>query len=240
MTTMRFLGGAIFLFTMSGCSYHTDVNVAPAYNVYSSYEEPIPGRWALHVDSQGLGARVVDVDGWICHAHEFPMDITLPFRKSVTETMSTLVEEIELVDSPFAMDALSRGGHSGQIVIRTDSFDPKVWFGFRASAEVELEVSVIVDGLENRLLESTVSSEGDAEESAGAFCGGGAHALANATEEAIEEVLERLGERISNSRRIREYMDNIDLEAPHSVPERDLRHDARFGVGELMATYNRE
>lgn len=238
MTTMRFLGGAIFLFVVSGCSYHTEVGVSPAYNVYSSYDKPIPGRWALYVDSQKLGALVVEVDSFGCGVHDFSMDIAAPFRKSVVETMSVLVEEIELIEAPSSMEELSGGDHLGQMVILANNFDAKIRFDFRANAEVELEVSIIVAGLENSLLEATVSSEGNSVEST-VFCGGGANALANAAEEAIEEVLERLGERVSNSRKIREYTDNVDIDTPRPAPKRDLHRDARLGVDGFTVTYSR-
>lgn len=217
MTAMRLLGSVVCLFLLSGCTYHAEVRVSPPYSVYSDHGEPIPGHWVVHVDTQNLEGRVIKTDGLLGRAHNFAMDIAAPFKKSVLETVSKLVEKIELVDAPLSTDALSRSIHLGQIAVRVESFDPKIrfelgWWTNSAHAEVELETSIAVDGSENRLLEATVSSEGDSEGSSGAFGEGGANVLANAAEEAIEKNLERLREQISNSKKIRKYTDNVDAE----------------------------
>ena len=48
---MRFLVITFTVLFTSACAYNTPVDVSPAYNVYSNYEDKLPGRYALYVDA---------------------------------------------------------------------------------------------------------------------------------------------------------------------------------------------
>ena len=107
---MRTLGLLLSAALLSACAYNAPVDVSPAYNVYSNYEDKLPGRYALYVDSaeaKGEG----EVKGFACSAHSYPYDGEAPFSSSVVATFRNIVEEVELVAMPMDAAALSAGGY---------------------------------------------------------------------------------------------------------------------------------
>jgi hypothetical protein len=196
---------------LGACAYNAPVGVSPNLNVYSSYDEKLPGSYALYVDSE-LFSQTVRPTGYNCAAHTFPLDMRDTFKQSVTRTIQQLVEEVEVVQSPLSGEALARSGKRGQIVVRADGLNARVQFipGFwSASSEgnVELTANLSVDGSNGRILGTTAEGSGTAQGDAGLMCGGGANAIAMAAEKATKQLLGQLGERLSNSPRMRAASD---------------------------------
>jgi hypothetical protein len=195
---------------LNGCAYQAAVDIAPAYNVYSSYDDKIPGSWALYIDSSAFENQDFRFDGFNCAAHTFPLDISSTFTQSALRTLDNIVENIQLVDRPLTTDQLESDGLSGIVIIDTEEIDvslrvnPGFWSS-NVDAEVELVASIAVDGRTGRLLGTTVSEDGDFEGPLGGFCGGGGPALGEAASNAIEALLERVAERLTNAPRVREY-----------------------------------
>lgn len=203
---------AIFFFAilLNGCAHQAAVEIAPAYNVYSSYDDKVPGDWALYVDSSAFENQEFKFDGFNCSAHTFPLDVSSTFTQSTLRTLNNIVENIQLVDRPLTTDQLENDNLNGIIIVNSDDIDVKLRLnpGFWSSdvdAEVELVASITVDGRSGRLLGTTVSEDGDAEAPLGGLCGGGAPALGEAASNAIEALLERVAERLANAPRVREY-----------------------------------
>ena len=71
----------------------------PAYNVYTSYQERLPGKYALVVDAGDL-AGDFKVRGYACAAHTYPLDAREAFGTSVAKTFEQLVEEVDVMDRP--------------------------------------------------------------------------------------------------------------------------------------------
>jgi hypothetical protein len=192
---------------VTGCAYNAPVTVAPNLNVYSSYGEKLPGRYALYVDSEAY-SQTVRPTGYQCSAHNFPLDMKDAFKQSVLQTMRQVVDDVEVVQSPLSSEALSRGGLAGQIVVRADSLTARIQFipGFWSAStdsNVDLSANMSVDGPTGRLLGTSAEGTGHAQGEAGAFCGGGANTVAEASEKASKQLLGQLGERLSNSPRLR-------------------------------------
>ena len=196
-----------------GCAYQASVEVAPAYNVYSSYEDTIPGEWFLFVDTENIGLQTVRAQGLSCSAHTFPLDISGSFGESARRTIGNIVENVEVVDSPAPRAALEREGRAGQIVLRGESLDADLilhqgFWSVTAEVEVEIVLNIQVDGQSQRLLGTTVSGEAEASADAGSFCGGVAEALGEAAAEAVRNTLRRAAEQISNAPRIRDSIES--------------------------------
>ena len=80
-----------------GCAYQAEVINAPAYNVYSSYNDPLPGKYLLSVDSTAMETIVRPAD-LNCAAHNFPLNLQDAFRDSVRLTFNNLVKELEQIE----------------------------------------------------------------------------------------------------------------------------------------------
>ncbi len=193
---------------LGGCAYDVGVQSAPELNVYSSYREPVPGRWAFYVESSGLADRVRPT-GLNCSAHTFPINLTQAFETSVAQTFEQLVEELEVVRRPVDRTAIRSGDYTGQIIIRSEGLQTRIAFltGFFSSpveGRVEIDAGLTVDGPDGRLLGTRASGKGDGRAEVVMGCGGGSTALSQAASEALEELMGELGERFSNSRQLRE------------------------------------
>ena len=192
---------------LAGCTYNATVGVTPALSVYSSHEGKINGRWALAIDVDRL-ADPGDVAGVGCSAHNYPIDMKSAFRASAVATIENLVEDVQLIDRPLPVATLADNGYAGQVILKSEELEaelqaiPGFWSG-QIEGEVELTVSVIVDGRDGRLLGTSVQEDGEVR--IGGGCGDGGEALGKAGEESLKRTLTVIGERLSNSRRIREY-----------------------------------
>ena len=178
------------------------------HNRHSNYPEKIPGSYVLHADDDALNG-VYKVQGFICSAHNYPVDARGAFRVSVLKTFENLVEGVELVDTPFDRTQLAQGGHKGQILVRAEALEvrlrviPGFWSN-TMEADVEMTASMSVDAVDGRVLGTTMAADEDQDADAGAACEGGAQAISDAASDAIKELVRGLGERLSNSPRVRE------------------------------------
>ena len=205
---LRNAAGLMIVTVLAGCSYSASPEISPAYNVYSSYDDKLSGRYFLFVQSEEFADRVKPT-GYQCSAHSYPIDANEPFKKSVLKTIEQVVEHVELVETPKSASQIVGSGYAGQIRVNAEDLDGRIKFipGFwsnTAETEVELVAGVKVDGPEGRLLGMTVVGDAKEEGDQGVACGGGAEALATATEKAMKELLTQLGEKLSNSDRLRQ------------------------------------
>ena len=198
---------------VSACTYNASAPVSPAYDVYSNYDDKLPGQYALYVDAEKLSGEY-SVEGYACSAHNYSQDATGAFEQSVSQTFQNLVENLELVDQPLSANDLKAQGYTGMIIVEAEDIDVRInvipgFWTSDMSADVDLAASLRVNGREGRLLGTTVSGDDDAKTGAGAGCEGGAKALSEATSKALEDLMQRLGERLSNSRRLREAAEEL-------------------------------
>ena len=197
----------VLLLATGACAYKVPVEVSAAHNVYANYEDPVPGRFVVFVESDDM-TTTARVDGFQCSAHTFPVDARTAFEKSVYSTLENLVEELELVTVPMTREDMDAS--DTDYMIRVEGRDLDVTFdiasGFwsaSARADVEVTVSMTVDGRDGRLLGATVEGDEKEESDTGGFCEGASTAIKRALKSAMEEAMERLGEKIANSPRLR-------------------------------------
>ncbi|GIX12351.1 MAG: hypothetical protein KatS3mg118_0310 [Paracoccaceae bacterium] len=190
-----------------GCSYNAPTSVAPATNIYSSYDDRVPGRFALVVDADRM-AQVVSPGGYACSAHRFPVDARQAFRTSVLRTFENIAQSVEPVERALSREQLAAAGYDGLIRVTVEDLDvdvaviPGFWTA-EIEADAELTMSLAVEGPDGRRLGTTVEGRDDHRADAGAACEGGAQAIGRAVEKAMKEALERAGERFTNAPRLR-------------------------------------
>ena len=193
----------------TGCTYTGSVDLNPAYDIYSNFDDKVPGRWAFSSDASDFVTDAVDMDGIQCVFHTYPLDAKQAFETSALHTFTNLVDDIDLVQNPISSDQLLDLGFKGQIIIRSKNMRAELEFipGFwqaKAKSNVELTASLQVAGPSGNLVGTTASDDGNGKASAGFACEGGSDAVAEAANEAIKKVLTRLAERFASSDKVRE------------------------------------
>lgn len=198
---------AIFLLA-SACSYKVEAPAAPSYDVYSSYSDKVPGRWALLVSGGQLKGDF-KVSGYTCSAYSYPLDISQSFNTSVLKTLENLIESTEEVLVPLSHEELSSENYSGLIRVNGESIDvdltvmPGFW-STQMAAKVQMVAALAADSPTERLLGGRIASEAESRADAGGGCGSGAEAISKATQKALKRLMDELGEKVSNETRLRQ------------------------------------
>lgn len=209
---MRIRVSAAALITIalaSGCTYAVKPMSAPAVNVYTSYDDKIPGRWAVVVDDSVNVRRELKASTHVCSAHTYPFEAGETLRTSIHRTMEQVFETAEPRPTPPSSSDLEAEGLMGYTIVRLNDLIPRIscqmgfWSGTcTGSADLSLAVEVI--GRTGKLLGSSVGSTKSADGDAGGACGGAAEQFSEAYRLALKETLERMAERIGNAERVRE------------------------------------
>jgi hypothetical protein len=193
---------------VSACAYTVSAPVSAAYEVYSSYSEQVPGRYALLISSDSLSS-IVRPSGVTCAAYTYPVDANEAFESSIVGTFEQLFEDVEVVDIAVPREKLAERGFDGQIVVRSNDFRPRIrfvpgFFSATAVASVDISANISIDGAQDRLFGTSVGANRSAEGESGTFCGNGSEVLGEATGQSMRELMERMGERIANAPKLRQ------------------------------------
>ncbi len=187
----------------------TSQSAAPSHtHIYSSYADRIPGTFALYVDVEEL-VKSTHTTGQSCSWRFDTVDLRNQFRSTAIQTMSTVVEKVELVERPMTPGELQRAHLRGQIIIRAESISTDVkddltnFIIYRDRGVVNLSAGILVDGPNGRLLGALATGTGSGDAYQGLLCGGGAATMAQAGQIAIDQLFNELAERLSNSERVR-------------------------------------
>jgi hypothetical protein len=149
---------------LTACTYTAQAPVNPSYNVYTSYQDRLPGKYALVVDGEQL-AGDFKVRGTACSFHTYPLDAREAFKISVARTFEQLVEEVDVTDRPLNQAEMLAGGYVGLIRVSGEQIDvdlvviPGFWT-HQMEAEVQMTAALVVDGPDGRLLGTRVSADG--------------------------------------------------------------------------------
>lgn len=194
----------------SGCTYKAPVDSIKGVNVYSAYEEKIPGNFAVIVNTdESLFNKTVSPSSYQCGAHDFDLEFANSFTASVKEANEGIFESTASRATIPTVAEMEKDNLSGYVLIQGKFFEPRISFipGFwssRANATVNIGFDYSIRDKHNKLIVTgTVSGERSHEGEAGAFCSSGTETLMEATQKAMRDVLERYGERVSNSEKLR-------------------------------------
>lgn len=192
---------------LSGCAYRAEPISAPSYNVVTSFSQKVPGKWLLAVESEALNQNVKP-SGMACAAHSFPIELAGAFQSSVSQTLTNVFEQIEVVSTPVAGDQVRRLGARGIIVVRGQEIRPRLdvqpgFWSANMRTQVMLVASVYVDGPNGRIFGTTVEGQGVSDQEAGLACEGGAKSLSESAATATRDTVRKIAEGLGNSDRVR-------------------------------------
>ena len=203
----RFL---LLLFITSACAYNVQPVSTRAVNLYSAYENKVPGNFVLVMDSSIRNVnREITPASYVCGAHRFPIIVGDSLAVSIKQSLDAIFEQVREQGSAPPADELSSLGLNGVILVRLDDFSPRIichkgFFEGTCTASTDLSFGVTVRGSGGILVSTAAPGSKTADGSAGIYCSGGADVLSDSITRATRDALERLGERLSNSSKLRE------------------------------------
>jgi len=198
----------MMVFSLTACAYEATPIATGAVSVISAYSNKVPGKFALAVESGELN-KVIRPRGVQCSAHSYPLNMSDAFRSSVRATLSNVVEAIDEVPSPLSTATLKSSGYKGQIIVRGEGLEGKLiavpgFWTANISTTIQLSASVVVDGVNGRLLGKTVEGLAEREAEAGPMCSGGSASVEEAAGQAMRKLMLQLGEAVANADRLRQ------------------------------------
>lgn len=209
---MKRLTGLSILFCLlffSGCAYKVNPTSMAALQIYSSYDEKIPGTWILLIDDSAKNVtREISTSSYVCSAHKYPINIGNRLAYSIKQTMDSVFQNIiERSSMPTAQE-LKQTNAQGTILIKLDTFEPRVscsmgfWSG-SCTATTDVKFAVIVRGYNGKLFATSAGETATADGDSGSSCQGVAYVLSQSISKSTREALERVGERLANSSKLR-------------------------------------
>ncbi len=219
-----------------GCAYSVATKVEPAVNIYSSYDDKIPGSVILVMDNDVKSiSQSVKASSYVCSAHNFPVNmgdsLALSIRKTTEQLFETVLEE----NSFPSEERMAATNSRGIIYVKLDRFSPRINFamGFwsasaNASADLVLDVTV-KDAHNKKLMVTAISGSRTADGSGGGNCSGGANVLSEAISQTVRDAMERYAERLANSEKIRVAFSKPSESVPANVENvADQKEDAHI------------
>jgi len=210
--TMNKLLGVAALSTvlLGGCSYAVKPVSMPAVNIYSSYDEKIPGTWFIVLDEDMRNIdREISASSHVCSAHKYPINVGDAIATSVNRTMRSVFENTLERKSMPTNQELTEAGAKGTVLVKLDTFEPRVrcsmgfWSG-SCTGSADIEFGVIVRGKDGKLFATSVGDSATVDGDSGGACEGVANILSESISKSVKEALERMGERLSNSPKLRD------------------------------------
>jgi len=201
---------ALALTAMSACSYNVQPTSAPAVNVYSSYDEKIPGNWAVVIDEDTTVInREISPSSYVCSAHNYPFSTGNTMTVSIQRTMSQIFEETVNRSMIPSIDEMTKSMMDGYVFVRLDSFSPRLscstgWWSAKCTSTVDLSFGIEAREVNGDKFATSVGSTKSFDGDGGGACGEASSILAEAYRLALKDAMERLAERASNSTRLRD------------------------------------
>ena len=206
----RFFGVVIALVLfLGGCSYAVKPVSMPAMNIYSSYDEKIPGTWVVVIDQDMENiSREIRTSSYVCSAHKYPINVGDAIATSVKRTMRSVFENtIDRTSMPTNEELIALRAN-GTVLVKLDTFEPRLrcsqgFWSVLCTGSADIEFGVIVRGRNGKLFATSVGDSAIIDGDGGGACQGGANVLSEAISKSVKEALERMGERLSNSPKLR-------------------------------------
>jgi hypothetical protein len=206
---LRFVCITIAVAIMSGCAYQVPAINVSAPNVYTTYENRIPGSYVLLIDDSVTSvSRQMKASGHVCSAHTYPIFLGDSAGTSVKKLMESLFDNMTVVSSMPTTDEMKRNKVKGALVVKLDTFEPRFscqmgLFSGTCTASADVAFGLIANGPAGRLVAFSSSGSKTADGGAGGACEGASVVLGDAISKSMKDALERMGERIANSPTLR-------------------------------------
>ena len=199
--------------SVANCSYKVPTKTSPAVNVYSSYDDKIPAKFAVVVDSNCEVQRDVSPSSYVCSAHSYPISTDQCIVTSVVETSRSVFNEVVETSNIPTQQEMQQSNMEGCVYVSLKRFEPSIRFAQKfwgataiASCDIVLEVKVI-DENRKKMLVTTVGANRTVDGEGGIGCGGGSEVLSDAIYQTLRDLMERYAERVSNSYKLRDSVD---------------------------------
>jgi hypothetical protein len=209
----------LFALSLMGCAYKVDPQTQPAVNIYTTYEDKLPGNYVFVADDSLKNIkRDVKPSSFVCSAHTYPTEIGPSLVASLNSTLQKVADNVQMAESGVSIEKVSGTTMQRSVFVRLDTFSPRLscspgfWQGY-CTASADISLGVTVTGPEGRLFSSSVGSSRSADGDAGQACDGGAKVLSQAIELTMRDTMERMAERLAASTKLRE-MPDIDKVVP--------------------------
>ena len=190
-------------------TYMVRTVIPPTDNIYSSYEDKIPGSWLFALDDSVINSQRQIKGTYICAAHNYISDISNVMAISLSNTIETVFEKTIKKDPQYINEGQINTEAKGSILVKLDRLEsrlscrPGLGKG-KCSATTEIKIGIIVNGQKKRLLSSSVDNIGIADGSSGTICEGAAEVISSSISRSLQGALENIGERLSNSAKLRD------------------------------------
>lgn len=194
---------------LAGCAYNVQPAATKAVNIYSSYENKVPGKWIVVFDPSVRDlSRDVKPASYVCSAHHYPVQFGDSLAVSLKHTFQALVEDVEERSTLPTTDELIKMGAIGSALVRVDDFSPRLtcsmgfWNG-SCTATADLTVGINAKRVDGKGLATAATGSKTFDGDSGAYCGSASAVLSEAATRAMRDMLERLAERIANAANLR-------------------------------------
>jgi len=200
---------------IGGCSYAVKPAPSPAVNIYSSYDEKIPGTWVI-VPYENISSihKEIKTGTSVCIASKYSVNVGDTIDNSIKRTMRSIFENIVEHTSMPTNIGLKNLEANGSILVSLDTFEPKIrcsTFGGVCSGSSDIKLGVVVRGKSGKLFATSVEDSAIVDSDSATTvdrptqgCSRLAYLISEAISKNIKSALEKMGERLSNSPKLRE------------------------------------
>jgi hypothetical protein len=196
----------LIMLLMGGCTYVVKSEPVKVRNIYSSFDDKIPGTWIIVTDKDMESiSRVIGTSGNVCSAHKYPVIVNDAIALSVKQTMKAVFENTLEKTNMATNEELSDLNARGNVFIRLVTFEPRVrcFLSGSCSGEADIEFEVTVKDQNEKLFATVVGDSATFDGDCSVGCGCVADVLSEAISKSLEEALERMAEKLLNSHVIR-------------------------------------
>jgi hypothetical protein len=206
----KFAAAILAALSLAGCAYKVEPQAQPAVNIYTTYEDKLPGNYVFVADDSLKNVkREVKPSSYVCSAMSYPTDIGPSLVASLNSTLQKVADNVQVAETGVSVEKISADSQQRVVFVRLDSFSPRLscspgFFEGYCTASADMSLGVTVTGPGGRLFSSSVGSSRTADGGSGSACDGGAKVLSQAIELTMRDTMERMAERLSASTKLRD------------------------------------
>jgi len=142
----------VLILMVCGCSYSVQPVSTKALNIYSAYDNKVPGKYAVILDdSIRVVNREIAPASYVCSAHRYPIAVGDTLAVSVKQTLDSVFEQVVEQRTIPSNDTLTNLGLVGSVLVKLDDFSPRLLctqglFSGTCSASTDISFGVTIEG----------------------------------------------------------------------------------------------